>query len=72
MKRKLLMTAAAIALMAGMNGASAQTGSGEQQQPRMQTSAPGAGAPKGEENDLDDERRPDNQRNQIDGCLAKQ
>jgi hypothetical protein len=48
MKRKLLMTAAAVALMAGMNGASAQTGS-EQQQPRMQNSAPGAGAPKGEE-----------------------
>lgn len=49
MKRKLLMTAAAIALMAGMNGASAQTGSGEQQQPRMQNSPPGATAPRGEE-----------------------
>jgi hypothetical protein len=48
MKRKLLMTAAAIALMAGMNGASAQTGGGDQQ-PRMQNSPPGAGAPRGEE-----------------------
>jgi Protein of unknown function (DUF1236) len=49
MKRKLLMTAAAIALMAGMNGASAQTGGGEQQQPRMQNSPPGATAPRSEE-----------------------
>jgi hypothetical protein len=49
MKRKLLMTAAAIALMAGINAASAQTGSGEQQQPRMQNSPPGATAPRGEE-----------------------
>jgi hypothetical protein len=49
MKRKLLMTAAVVALMAGMSGASAQTSGGEQQQPRMQNSPPGATAPKGEE-----------------------
>jgi uncharacterized protein DUF1236 len=49
MKRTLLMTAAAIALMTGMNAASAQTSGGEQQQPRMQNSPPGATAPKGEE-----------------------
>jgi hypothetical protein len=46
MKRTLWVTAAAIALMAGMNAASAQTGG---DQPRMQNSAPGATAPRGEE-----------------------
>jgi hypothetical protein len=50
MKRTLFATAAAIALMAGMNAASAQMGGqtgGDQ--PRMQNSPSGSTAPKGEE-----------------------
>jgi hypothetical protein len=47
MKRTLLATAAAIALVAGMNTASAQVGSGDQ--PRMQNAPSGNTAPKGEE-----------------------
>jgi hypothetical protein len=47
MKRTLLATAAAIALVAGMNAASAQIGSGEQ--PRVQNTPSGNTAPKGEE-----------------------
>jgi hypothetical protein len=49
MKRTLWVTAATIALMAGMNAASAQVGGGEQQQPHMQNSPSGATVPKGEE-----------------------
>jgi hypothetical protein len=51
MKRTLWMTTAAIALMAGMNAASAQMGGCEQQQPRIQNSPSGSGsaAPKGVE-----------------------
>jgi hypothetical protein len=47
MKRTLLVTAAAIALVAGMNAASAQIGGGDQ--PRMQNTPSGNTAPKGEE-----------------------
>ena len=47
MKRTLLVTAAAIALVAGMNAASAQIGGGDQ--PRMQNSPSGNTVPKGEE-----------------------
>jgi hypothetical protein len=49
MKRTLLMTAAAIALMAGVNAGSAQVGGSGGDQPRMQNSPPGATAPKGQE-----------------------
>jgi hypothetical protein len=47
MKRTLLMTAAAIALMAGVNAGSAQVGGNGGDQPRMQNSPPGTS--KGEE-----------------------
>jgi hypothetical protein len=47
MKRKLLMTAAAIALMAGVNAGSAQVGGSGGDQPRMQNSP--SGTSKGEE-----------------------
>jgi hypothetical protein len=51
MKRTLLVTAAAIALVAGMNAASAQMGgqTGGGSEPRMQNSPSGSTAPKGEE-----------------------
>jgi len=47
MKRQLLMTAAAIALLAGMNAASAQMGGG--QQPGAQNAPSGEGGSRGEE-----------------------
>ena len=47
MKRTLLMTAGAIALMAGVNAGSAQVGGNGGDQPRMQNSPPGTS--KGEE-----------------------
>src|ERR1700730_3901501 len=49
MKRTLLASAAAIALMAGMNAVSAQTSGGDQQQPHMQNAPSGNAAPRGEE-----------------------
>jgi hypothetical protein len=49
MKRTLLASAAAIALMAGMNAVSAQTSGGDQQQPHMQNAPSGNTAPRGEE-----------------------
>jgi hypothetical protein len=48
MKRTLLASAAAIALIAGMNAVSAQTSGGEQQQ-HMQNAPSGNTAPRGEE-----------------------
>jgi hypothetical protein len=49
MKRTLLATAAAIALMAGMNAVSAQTSGGDQQQ-HMPNAPSGNTVPRGEEN----------------------
>ena len=45
MKRTLWLTAATIALIAGMNAASAQRSGGEQQQPHMQNAPSGNTAP---------------------------